>query len=77
MVGQEAGQPGAVAAGPLQRPAAAAPRPLGDQAQQLLKARLAARDLQLGQQPTIAVKDRGGVGIAVGVDPDDVVDLAF
>jgi hypothetical protein len=77
MVGQEAGQPGAVAAGAFQRPAAAAPRPLDDQAQQLLIARLAARDLQLGQQPTVAVKDRGGVGIAVGVDPDDVVDLAF
>jgi hypothetical protein len=31
----------------------------------------------LAQQPTVVVKDRGGVGIAVGVDPDDVVDLAF
>jgi hypothetical protein len=31
----------------------------------------------LAQQPTVVVKDRGGVGIAVGVDPDDVVDVAF
>jgi hypothetical protein len=77
MVGQEAGQPSAVAASPLQRPAAAPRRPLGDHPQQLRIARLAARDLQLRQQPTVAVKDRGGMTVAVGVDPDDVVDLAF
>jgi hypothetical protein len=27
--------------------------------------------------PAVAVQDRGGVAIAVCVDPDDVIDLAF
>jgi hypothetical protein len=56
LISQEAGQPGAVAAGALQPPAAPARRAFGDQAKQ---------------------PDRGGMIIAVGVDPDDVVDLAF
>jgi hypothetical protein len=31
----------------------------------------------LRDQPAVAVQDRGGMMVAVGVDPDDVVDLAF
>jgi hypothetical protein len=46
-------------------------------AQQLLVTCLVAWDLQLGNQPAVAVKDRGGVAVAVGVDPDDGIDLAF
>jgi hypothetical protein len=75
--GQNAREPGAVAAGALQRPAAPVRHPLDDEAQQLGVARLAARDLQLGHQPAVVVQDRGGVAVTVGVDPDDVVDLAF
>jgi hypothetical protein len=73
MLQQEAGQPGAVAAGALQRPAAATRCSLGDQAQKCFVAGLAAWDLQLGDQAAVGVQDRGGVGIAVGVDPNDVV----
>jgi hypothetical protein len=75
--GQEAGQPGAVAAGPLQRPAAPSRRALGDQAEQPRITGLVGWDLQLRDQPAVAVQDRGGMMVAVGVDPDDVVDLAF
>jgi hypothetical protein len=75
--GQEAGQPGAVAAGALQRPAAAARRAFGDQAEQPGITGLVGWDLQLRDQPAVAVQDRGGMMVAVGVDPDDVVDLAF
>jgi len=74
---QEAGQPRAVATSALQRPAAAPWRPLGDRVQQLLVTCLVAWDLQLGDQPAVAVKDSGGVAVAVGVDPDDGIDLAF
>jgi hypothetical protein len=77
VVQQEAGQAGAVAAGSLKRPAAAAGRPLGEVAQQLLIALLAARNLGLGKEPAGGVQQGGGVAIAVGVDPDDVVDLAL
>ena len=77
MVEQEAGQAGAVAAGTLQRPAAAARGPHDRQTQQLLAAGLVAFDCQLGDHTAVAVQDRGGVAVAVGVDPDDVVDLAF
>jgi hypothetical protein len=52
-------------------------RPLGNKAQKRLAACLVTGDLKLGDQAAVAVQDRGGVGIAVGVDPDDVVDLAF
>ena len=76
LVGQEAGQASAVAAGALQRPAAAARCSLGDNAQKGLGAGLVAGDLQLGDQPAVRVQDGGGVAIAVGVDPDDVIDLA-
>jgi hypothetical protein len=31
----------------------------------------------LGHQAAVGVQDRGGVVVAMGVDPDDVVDLAF
>jgi len=34
-------------------------------------------DLQVGADAAVWVQDGGGVGVAVGVDPDDVVDLAF
>jgi hypothetical protein len=74
---EEAGQPGAVAAAALQRPAAAAGRMLADKAHQLLVAGLVARDLELGDHAAVGVQDGGGVGVAVGVDPDDMVDLAF
>jgi hypothetical protein len=77
LVGQEAGQPGAVATGALQRPAAPARRVVGDKAEQRRIASLVGWDLELGDQPAVAVKDRGGVAVAVGVDPDDVIDLAF
>jgi hypothetical protein len=77
LVGQEAGQPCPVAAGAFQRPAATARCSLSDQAEQHFVAVLAAWDLQLGDQPAVAVQDRGSVGIAVGVDPDDGIDLAF
>jgi hypothetical protein len=77
LIGQEAGQPCPVAAAAFQRPAAPARCSLGDQAEQRLVAVLAAWDLQLGDQPAVAVQDRGSVGIAVGVDPDDGIDLAF
>jgi hypothetical protein len=38
---------------------------------------LVARDLELGDHAAVGVQDGGGVGVAVGVDPDDMVDLAF
>jgi hypothetical protein len=50
---------------------------LGGQAQQGLGAGLVAGHRELGDQAAVAVKDRGGVGIAVGVDPDDGIGLAF
>ena len=77
MVQQKAGQARAVAAGALRRPAAAAQRPLGDEAQQRLIAGLAAGGLDLGDEPAGGFQDRGGVAVAVGVDPDDVVDSAL
>jgi len=77
LVGQEAGQPAAIAAGALQRPAAPARCLFGDNAEQRLVAGLVGWDLELGHQPAVAVKDRGGVAVTVGVDPDDVIDLAF
>jgi hypothetical protein len=49
----------------------------GDKAEQRHRASLAAGNLQLGNQPAIEVQDRGGMGVAVGVDPDDGIDLAF
>jgi hypothetical protein len=76
-VGQEAGQAGAVGAGALHRPAAAARRPLGDQTQQGLGAGLVAGHRELGDQAAVGIQDRGSVAVAVGVDPDNVVDLAF
>jgi hypothetical protein len=50
---------------------------LGNQAQQGLGARLVAGHRELGDQAAVGVQDRGGVAVAVGVDPDDVVDVAF
>jgi hypothetical protein len=50
---------------------------LGDQAQQGLGAGLVAGHRELGDQAAVGVQDRGGVAVTVGVDPDDVVDLAF
>jgi hypothetical protein len=75
--GQEAGQAGAVAAGALHRPAAAARCSLGDKAQQGLGAGLVAGELQLGDQPAVRVQDGGGVAVTVSVDPNDGIDLAF
>jgi hypothetical protein len=49
----------------------------GDEAEQCRIASLAAGTLQLANQPAIGIQDRGGVGVAVGVDPDDGIDLAF
>jgi hypothetical protein len=50
---------------------------LGDQAQQGLGAGLVAGHRELGDQAAVGVQDLGGVAVTVGVDPDDVVDLAF
>jgi len=61
----------------LQRPAAPARRVVGDKAEQRHIASLVGWDLELGDQPAVAVKDRGGVAVVVGVDPDDVIDIAF
>jgi hypothetical protein len=77
MGAQDAREPSAIAAGPLQRPAAAARRAFGDQAEQPRITGLVGWDPQLSDQPAVAVQDRGGMLVAVGVDPDDVVDLAF
>ena len=77
LIEQEARQPGAIAAGPLKRPAAAARCPLASEAQQLLVALLAARDLHLGDQPTGGVQHGRGVAVAMGVDPDDMLDPAL
>jgi len=74
---QEAGQARAVAAGALQRPAATTRSVLAGDRQQLLVAGLAAWDLQLRQQPAVGVQDRRGVAVAVGVDADDGIDVAF
>jgi hypothetical protein len=71
IVGREAGQARAVAAGPSKRPAAAAQRPLGDEAQQRRIVGLAAWDLDLGDESASGVQDRGAVAVPVGIDPDE------
>jgi hypothetical protein len=42
----------------------------------LLVATLVGFDIDLGHQPAIGVQDRRSVAVAVGVDPDDGIDLS-
>ena len=77
VVGQQAGQPGTEAARALHRPHSAAWRLTLRQAQQLPVPGGGGRHRGLGQHRPGRAADRGGVGVAVGVDPDDELDLAF
>jgi hypothetical protein len=43
----------------------------------LLVAGLAARDLDLCDEPAGGIQDRGGVAVAVGIDPNDMLDPAL
>jgi hypothetical protein len=71
---QEAGQAGAVAAGALDRPHPPAWLPTS-QLQQLLVASWGGRDRHLLERRTGRGDDHGsGVGVLVGVDPDDELD---
>jgi hypothetical protein len=71
---QEAGQAGAVAAGTLNRPHASTWL-LAGQLQQLLVAGWGGRHARLGERrASDGGHDRGGVGLLVGVDPDDELD---
>jgi hypothetical protein len=72
--GQEPGQAGAVAAGAFDRPDALA-RLLIGQCQQLAVAGRGSRRRCLGDHRTGSGDDHGsGVGVFVGVDPDDELD---
>jgi len=77
MVEQEAGQPGPVAPGPFQRPDPPAWRLRADQVQQPGMPGPVARHLEGDPHPAVGIQQRGGVGVAVGVDPDDGVDAAL
>jgi hypothetical protein len=71
---QEPGQASAVAAGAFDRPDAMA-RLLVGQCQQLAVAGRSGRHRCLGEhRPGGGGYDRGGVGVLVGVDPDDELD---
>jgi hypothetical protein len=74
---QEGRQPGALAAGALQRPDPTAGRPLCGDGEQPSMPGLVGSDLQVGADAAAWVQHGGGVGVAVGVDPDDVVEGAL
>jgi len=77
VIDEQAGQPGPEAAGALHRPHPGTRRlPLGP-AQQLPMPSGGGRHRRLGQYGAGWVADGGGVGVAVGVDPNDELDLAF
>ena len=77
LVDQKLGQPGPIAARPLQGPHPPA-RGLGvGQLEQPGMAGLVAWHLQGGPDPAGGVQQGRGVAVAVGVDPDDGVDPAL
>jgi hypothetical protein len=74
---QERGQPGAVAAGAFDRPYPPAGCVLAGEGEQPLVAHRVGGALhRVDHAAGGGLDDGGGVGVAVGVDPDDVVDLA-
>jgi hypothetical protein len=77
MVEQEAGQPCPIASGPLKRPDPSAWCLRSGQLEQPGMAGLVAWHLQGGPYAAVGVQQRGGVAVAVGVDPDDGVDPAL
>jgi hypothetical protein len=72
---QERSQPGAEAPGPLDRPHPPARRVLPSEGEQPPVAERVGRDVGVGQHRAGGVGDGGAVMVAMGIDPDDVVDL--
>ena len=74
LAGQVAGQAQAVMPGPFHRPdGLPVPGSRPDPGQQLLVACRGGGHLQLGHGPAAGIADRRGMGVQVGVDPDDQV----
>ena len=69
LVDQKPAQPGPLAAGPLQRPDPPAGGLGSGQLQQPGMAGLIAWHLEGGLHATVGVQQRGGVAVAVGIDP--------
>jgi hypothetical protein len=74
MAKEEGRQPGAEAAGSLDRPAAPPRHLAGPERQQLLVAGGVGGSGGVIQQATDSGDGGGGQGVAVGVDPDDAID---
>jgi hypothetical protein len=77
LVGQKPGQPGPIAARPFQGPDPPARGLRVGQLEQPGMAGLVAWHLQGGPHPSVGIQEGRGVGVAVGVDPDDGVNLAL
>jgi hypothetical protein len=77
LVDQEPGQPGSIAAGAFQGPHPPTWSLGVGQLEQAGVAGPVAWHLQGGPDPAVGVKQGRGVAVAVGVDPDDGVDLAL
>ena len=77
LVDQEPGQPGSIAARPLQGPDPPAGGLLDGQPEQPGMAGPVAWHLQGGPHPAIGIQQGRGVAVTVGVDPDDGVNLAL
>jgi hypothetical protein len=77
LVDQEPGQPGSIAAGSFQGPDPPARCLDFGQLEQPGVAGVVAWHLQGGPQPTVGIRHGRGVAVAVGVDPDDGVNLAL